>query len=301
MKRLEDSNKPIFGLNVKTKTEEEEQAEEVSVAVPENDVAETTSAEQKKPRTDDERALDALLGVKQQSDLTIPAVTEEEAFQRDYHDAALLRGMGWKEGHGIGSQSGRKIQKAKVPERRPALLGIGAKEDAAIREALGAWGRGSKKGKPEQMYNPVIMRNKKTGEEVTEEEMRAKMEKQQMREKGADSDAATAKRRDDERDHRRREERSRGYDYSDEEYERRRRERKRRERERDEDRKYGYRSKDREEASSRGYSDYRRDKDRARDGERHSDDRRSTTEDRDRRHRHDRSRDYDYDYDRRKR
>ena len=42
-----------------------------------------------------------------------------------------LRGMGWKDGEEIG-RSKNSTSKVKDVKRRPALLGIGAKEEAAV-------------------------------------------------------------------------------------------------------------------------------------------------------------------------
>lgn len=89
--------------------------------------------------------------------------------------AALLRGMGWKDGDVIGNRKS-VISKVRVMERRPALLGIGAKEvPAGFGEELGAWGKDLKgKRKTEQAYNPVVLKNSITGELLTEEELEAK-------------------------------------------------------------------------------------------------------------------------------
>ena len=137
-------------------------------------------------KTEDELAMDALLGKPTKSSLVLPAMTEEEAFERDYQEApdmatledyarvpveefgaALLRGMGWKDGEGIGSNRGKTIEKTKLPQRRPALLGIGAKEEAAVAQEMGTWGKAAKDRKgPQQVYNPVLLRDKKTGRVV---------------------------------------------------------------------------------------------------------------------------------------
>ncbi|EEH19158.1 hypothetical protein PABG_01477 [Paracoccidioides brasiliensis Pb03] len=103
--------------------------------------------------------------------------------------AALLRGMGWKDGEPIGKgkygSSNAKPNgpglKPRIPARRPGYLGIGAKElpgkdkgGASSSEVeLGAWGKSSmRKGKKpgEGLYTPVLMRNKKTGEMITQQE-----------------------------------------------------------------------------------------------------------------------------------
>ncbi|RAK80686.1 spliceosome ATPase-activating subunit SPP2 [Aspergillus fijiensis CBS 313.89] len=104
--------------------------------------------------------------------------------------AALLRGMGWKEGQAVGKgkyggATANQGNKARVPERRPGFLGIGAKDVSGGKGAeaeLGAWGKaamrkGSRKAgqeggtNTEGVYMPVMMRNTKTGEFITEEEL----------------------------------------------------------------------------------------------------------------------------------
>ncbi|KAI9704198.1 MAG: hypothetical protein M1836_007059 [Candelina mexicana] len=182
-----------------------------------------TSTEPERPRTDDELALEALTsdGSSRKSNLVLPAVqapsedidgytgratiglNEDEAFRTDVASrpdsaslqdyaavpvsefgAALLRGMGWKEGDVVGKRKDQ-IAKPRVVERRPALLGIGAKEvPGGLGEELGAWGKGSRgKRKVDKTYNPVLLKNTKTGEMVTEEELKAKKEKQVIEEK----------------------------------------------------------------------------------------------------------------------
>ena len=93
----------------------------------------------------------------------------------DEFGAALLRGLGWKDGDAIGKHKGL-VSKPRVVEQRPALLGIGAKEvPAEVREELGAWGKVSRgKRKTEKAYNPVLLKNSRTGELLTEEELEAK-------------------------------------------------------------------------------------------------------------------------------
>ena len=97
--------------------------------------------------------------------------------------AALLRGMGWKEGDVVGKRKTQSIT-TRVVERRPALLGIGAKEvPVGVGDELGAWGRVARgKRKLDKTYNPVLLRNSKTGEMLTEEELEAKKEAQKREE-----------------------------------------------------------------------------------------------------------------------
>ncbi|KAL2867953.1 spliceosome ATPase-activating subunit SPP2 [Aspergillus lucknowensis] len=108
--------------------------------------------------------------------------------------AALLRGMGWTEGQSVGkgkygSSDPNRASTPHVPARRPGFLGIGAKDVSGGKGAeveLGAWGKaamrkGSRKAgegkKGEQntdgVYMPVLMRNKKTGETITADELAA--------------------------------------------------------------------------------------------------------------------------------
>lgn len=207
------AKQPIHGLIASTATADR---------VPEVMAIDTADAASQdvKPRTDHELAMDQLLGKAEQSTLVVPAQSEEEAFQRDYRDApdmatlaeyaaipvekfgaALLRGMGWKEGMGIGNQRTEKLEKSKVPGRRPALLGIGAKADMAIAAELGTWGHADKgRKKADIMYNPLVMRNRRTGEELTEAELQQRMTSQPVRRSSPPRRATDLRRRDDSRD-----------------------------------------------------------------------------------------------------
>ena len=200
-----------------------------------------------KPLTADEEAVAALLGEKKKSGLTIPAAAtstdlemedsgglglegpgnEAERFRADVESrplpaslaeynavpveefgAALLRGLGWKEGEGVGRRrqaasttataagataagatASTAVVKPREVKRRPALLGLGAKETpgGVSGEELGAWNH--KKGKPggggKVGYQPLMLRNRETGEMVTEEEMELrKVEAKQGRKSG---------------------------------------------------------------------------------------------------------------------
>ncbi|KAK4500027.1 hypothetical protein PRZ48_008213 [Zasmidium cellare] len=312
------AKKPQFGLNTYKKGEEngDEEMAENGLATEENGHANgEEEAEPPRQKTDDELAMDALLGkTTTNKSLMIPAVedtmTEEDAFQHDYAEApaaatlddyarvpveqfgaALLRGMGWKDGEGIGSQRGKKLPKDinKLPERRANLLGIGAKENAALAQEMGAWGKGAKGGKEVKIYNPVLLRDKKTGKMYTEEELQKKREQDERKKyedefERKEKDKERRRRRDEEeerdsKDRRREKERNgdrdrrdrdsdrrRHDEESDEEYYRRkekeRRRRKEREREdEDYDRERSRRRKDRHHDDDR---DRRRDRDRDR-------------------------------------
>jgi hypothetical protein len=287
---------------------------------PEPDAEEQTL----RKRTEDELARDALLGnTKTDTTLVLPAlddpIDEGDAFKNDYKSAppmaslddyarvpveqfgaALLRGMGWKDGEGVGSQRGVKLAKNvnKLPTRRAALLGIGAKEDAAIAGEMGAWGKAAK-GKDAKIYNPVLLKDKKTGEMFTEEELKLKKEKDEREKYEMEFERKEREKRradrgggGDERDRRR--ERDDG---------RRRGSSRDRDRDRDRDRrKYDDESEDerqrrkekerrrRRERERDGDDDRDRDRDRHRsrrdEGDRHRE------RDRDRDHRRDRDRDH---------
>lgn len=104
-------------------------------------------------------------------------VTEDEAFRQDvdelpdsstlndYTDmpvsefgAAMLRGMGW-----AGDGKGKKNVQPWLPQSRPALLGIGAKEREVFDD-------GSKKkffGKPDKKYIPVVKKERPSDNSYT--------------------------------------------------------------------------------------------------------------------------------------
>ncbi|GAA96308.1 uncharacterized protein L969DRAFT_527066 [Mixia osmundae IAM 14324] len=113
--------------------------------------------------TDDQKALAELLGEgpeRADEPLTIalirtrdPDATEVEAFRADIETraddmtaedysrvpiadfgAALLRGMGWKEGQAVSKNNRKGPAKAFVPVQRPQLLGLGAKPRPPVEE-----------------------------------------------------------------------------------------------------------------------------------------------------------------------
>lgn len=180
-------------------------------------------------KTADEEAMEALLGGEKKSNLVVPALEnerdgyqpEEDAYEDNTNEddrfkadvasrpdvptlddyeatpvfdfgPAMLRGMGWKDGEPIGKRrtQGTTTNKPRIVERRPALLGIGAKEvpTGVGDDELGAWGKGAKgKRKTDLTYSPVILKNSKTGEMVTEEELAKK--KLEQNGKGEEEDS----------------------------------------------------------------------------------------------------------------
>ncbi|KAK4995723.1 DNA primase large subunit Spp2 [Elasticomyces elasticus] len=196
---IEAAKKQIsYGLNLgERQSAEDVHVEDRSVEVQTDRDTPGLSAVPLRLKTEDELAIDALLGRKTDRKLVLPIASEEEAFRQDFANApepatlddyaavpveefgaALLRGMGWKDGDGIGKNAGRAKQTAKKVVRRPAQLGLGAKADASITDDLAAFGKGAKNGRKEKTYNPVVMRNAKTGEVISETEMKQRLEKQ---------------------------------------------------------------------------------------------------------------------------
>jgi hypothetical protein len=318
-----------FGLTFLEKKIEESVSEDVvmvdAVVVTDEVVMKSTPP---RPKTDDELAIEALTGdgKTRLSDLVLPVVgsqnipfagrvangiNEDDAFRTDIESrpdsstlddyaavpveefgAALLRGMGWKEGDVVGKRKDQ-VSKARVVERRPALLGIGAKEVPGTAEELGAWGKSlmgkSKKGRKTQgIYTPVVLRDSATGEMVTEEELKERREGakkgeedwkerrdrnlEKDRERKGDRDGDIRSRRDRSRSPKRRRD-------LDDHRDRRHRDRDR-DRDRDRERERGDRRRDRDSdhydssssKHSRSDGDYRngnRDRDRERDRERY--------------------------------
>jgi hypothetical protein len=257
-----------YGLTVMKKDEAQEDSSAEPDAPEPMEVEQDNLTEQERL---EKKALDALItGKSTDNDLVIPVQTEEEAFQNDLENApeaptleayeatpiegfgaALLRGMGWKDGEGIG-KNGSSV-KPKEIKRRPALLGLGAKEEAAVGIELGEWGGGKGKGKGKkvaQSYNPVMLRNKNTGEVITEEELKAKLESQKLVE---EEKASKPKSKYDD-----------GEDGEDERRREKRRE-KRDDRDRDRRREDDYDSERRRDKDRRGDKDDYYDDDRRRD------------------------------------
>ncbi|AOW04795.1 YALI0E01166p [Yarrowia lipolytica CLIB122] len=198
--------------------------------------------------------------------------------------AALFRGMESALPQRVVTQA------AKVPDKRPALLGLGAKTlEEHLPEELGTWGKASR---PKPEYTPVVMRNVRTGEIVDE--------KQVEKERESERDGAIDQEREGSYDSRRDRDSRRPHSSRDRDRDRERspkrssrRDRDRRDDDRDRDRgdrdRRGRRGED--DRSSQTDNDRRR---RDRGGERDRD-RRDRDErdrrDRDRRDRRDRDRD----------
>ncbi|KAL8764879.1 MAG: hypothetical protein Q9209_007842 [Squamulea sp. 1 TL-2023] len=294
---------------------------EEDVDVPMRNGAIDDQAKAADPKTVDEEALEALMGTQARiSTLVVPAIkveneeytsngrpamNEDDYFRSDVSsrpDSAslddyarvpvedfglgMLRGMGWKEGEVVGKRKSQ-VSKARVVERRPALLGIGAKEvPGGVGDELGAWGKEARgKRKLNKMYNPVLLKNSKTGEMLTEEELQAKKEKQKEAEKEW-SDRRDRNLAIDEEKKSKRKRKDRGMECEDEASGSRRRERSRspgsrhsslrQERSRSSSRRYGSSRRERSKSRERHHHSRRRDYDdnesRHRDRRRHEGD-----------------------------
>lgn len=276
--------------------------------------------EASKPRDEeDEEALPYDEGTSFRTDVESrpePATLDQyNAVPVEEFGAALLRGMGWKDGQAIGrgkyssSTAADRALKPRVPERRPGFLGIGAKDPSSgkggkgAEAELGAWGKSAMRkasrkqgeenpngGSTEGLYMPIMMRNKQTGEYITEQELadmkkaaKSEPEKDEWREKRDRNLEKSGRDKDRDREYRKR-------DYDDERSGRGSGS-SRRDRSRSSGRHSSRRSRyddDDRRRDDRSTRDRERDRDRRRDRDDDKDSRRDRDYDRDRRHRDDR-------------
>ncbi|KAJ8455491.1 hypothetical protein ONZ51_g12438 [Trametes cubensis] len=179
-----NSGPQASGLQMRKRPKVEEGED---VPMPEADASSSAPEQQdakKEEETDDQKALRAILasaasgghlGIDGPQIDVIPAVTEDDAYQQDVAElpepasledyervpvsqfgAALLRGMGWKEGTAA-SKKGKGLVEPWLPQARPALLGIGAKEKEVFDD--GSKKKGGKP-RPERRYVPVIKKER---------------------------------------------------------------------------------------------------------------------------------------------
>jgi len=172
-----NSGPVLSGLQIKNKV--------VSVTQDEDVAAETLEvAMEVVEETEDQKALRAILaessGETQRErvimDIIQTPISETDALKQDVNElpdtatledyarvpvsqfgAALLRGMGWKEGTAASRKPGKGLVEPYLPSARPALLGIGAKEQEVFDD-------GSKKKnaikRPERRYMPIIKQDR---------------------------------------------------------------------------------------------------------------------------------------------
>lgn len=206
---------PNFGLNVAKATEKDPTGDSLMVDAV---WARNTNLRSREAPNEDDEAIEALLGNgAKKSTLILPTASddsgrrdawtqrgdEDDAFRSDLASRpdsasladyvavpvdefgpAMLRGMAV--GRKGPQAAGDKLDKGARPKelvRRPALLGLGAKETPDGAEELGAWGEAAKgKRKAQKNYNPVSLKNSVTGEVITEEELEKRKRDQAIEE-----------------------------------------------------------------------------------------------------------------------
>ncbi|KZT03755.1 uncharacterized protein LAESUDRAFT_814420 [Laetiporus sulphureus 93-53] len=186
-----NSGPHLVGLQVhkRMKVEEDMTIDSTEVKMEESTTVETAMEVVKKDEeTDDEKALRVILANANSDNPNLEgphievipaAVSEDDAYKQDVAElpdpatledyervpvsqfgAALLRGMGWKEGTAASRKQKGPIEPY-LPQARPALLGIGAKEKEVFDDgSLLVKGKKGGKGRPERRYVPVIKKEK---------------------------------------------------------------------------------------------------------------------------------------------
>ncbi|KAH0589184.1 Pre-mRNA-splicing factor spp2 [Termitomyces sp. J132] len=293
-----NSGPVLSGLQLKKESTPVEQEEELLAIAPQQDVKMEVEEDD-----EDKVALRAILagvdGTAHEGpiiDIIPTPVSEAEAYKQDVEElpesatlddyarvpvsqfgAALLRGMGWKEGTAATRKPGKGMVEPYLPEARPALLGIGAKEQEVYDD-------GSKKkgaSRPEKKYVPLIKKEREGRPSSAPQDLERRRGRSHSPQSRGGGSAAVSRRGSWSRE-RSSDQDGQGTKMSD----RRERDYKRDGRERDRDR--DYRRDDRERDRDR---DYRRDdRERDRDREYKREDRR-LRDDNDKERRRERSRD----------
>ncbi|KAJ7782846.1 DExH-box splicing factor binding site-domain-containing protein [Mycena metata] len=175
-----NSGPVLSGLQVRAKVRKEEDDGE---AVEERQ-AEMVIDVGEEEETEDQRALRAILAgadgmenTESTIDIIPTPMSEGDAFKQDVEELpdvatlddynrvpvaqfglALLRGMGWKEGTAASRKPGKGMVQPYLPEARPALLGIGAKEREVLDD--GSTKKSGANKRPERRYVPVIKQDR---------------------------------------------------------------------------------------------------------------------------------------------
>ncbi|EKM56264.1 uncharacterized protein PHACADRAFT_253300 [Phanerochaete carnosa HHB-10118-sp] len=291
------------GLQVrkKVKVEENEMDVEESVTV----TATEEMAKEEEPENEDQKAIRALLegaGAEGKGPRVevIAAVSEDDAYRQDVAElpepasledyervpvedfgAALLRGMGWKEGTAA-NRKGKGPIEPWLPQARPALLGIGAKE----KEVFDDGSKSKKKARPDKKYIPVVRREIRPGESERESGSGSSSRRRSPSPRSSRQSPSLDGRRDRDqydsygrdREYKRDKDRDRDYRDRDRDYRDRDRDG---ERDRDRDKDYDRRKDDPRDYESSSRRD--RDRDRDRDRRRDRSEERLSRRDRDRR------------------
>lgn len=120
----------------------------------------------------------------------IPTLDEYAAMPVEEFGLAMLRGMGQKRkanGEIVDYGSSNEQNKSpKIREPRQGYLGIGAKAAPGAEAELGAWGKADmrKNKKGEGLYTPVMLRDKRTGEMITEQELEERKKEAKLKRPG---------------------------------------------------------------------------------------------------------------------
>ncbi|KAI8976591.1 DExH-box splicing factor binding site-domain-containing protein [Trametes punicea] len=293
-----NSGPQAAGLQVKKRPKVEE-SEDVSMHEADASAAgESVNQEAVKTEeeTEDQKALRAILasaasggdgGIDgpQIDIIPAPPVSEDDAYKQDVAElpepasledyervpvsqfgAALLRGMGWKEGTAA-SKKGKGLVEPWLPQARPALLGIGAKEKEVFDD--GSKKKGGKP-RPERRYVPVIKKERRVegGESESGRESSSKPRSRGSSRNGSrrPSRSPSPDRRHDRGRNGRRDDRDRERDRFKDSDREREDKNKHRQRERDRDRDRDYRKEDERTSSrrdrDRDYDSSRRDRER---------------------------------------
>ncbi|KAJ7124999.1 DExH-box splicing factor binding site-domain-containing protein [Mycena epipterygia] len=169
----------LSGLQVRAKVKKEEDDDAEAIEEQETEMVEVKAEEE----TEDQRALRAILagadGLENESmiDIIPTPMTETDAYKQDVDELpdvatlddynrvpvaqfglALLRGMGWKEGTAATRKPGKGLIQPYLPEARPSLLGIGAKEQEVFDD--GSTKKGNANKRPERRYVPVVKQDR---------------------------------------------------------------------------------------------------------------------------------------------
>ena len=276
-----------IGLQVrkKVKVEEDEMVVEETATV-------TESVKEEEPETEDQKAIRALLAGADGNGRrveVIPAVSEDDAYRQDVEElpepasldayervpvedfgAALLRGMGWKEGTAA-SRKGKGPVEPWLPQARPALLGIGAKE----KEVFDDGSKGKKKGRPDKKYVPLVKREVSRPADSDRDRGSGSGSSSRRRSPSSKRSPSPDRRRersrhDSDYDRERTRDRNRDYRDRDRDGERKRDGERERDGDRDRDRDYDRKKDDRRDYESSSRRDRDRDRQREKSGERSS-------------------------------
>jgi len=173
-----NSGPQLSGIQIKEKR--------IKVDVEEYSMEVTDEVVKEEEETEDQKAMRAILagadGVVQDGPVVdiIPQrpISETDAYRQDVQEfpdeatlddyarvpvaqfgAALLRGMGWKEGSTTNAKGKKQVQPW-LPTARPALLGIGAKQQEVFDDGSGKGKKGAGAGRPEKRYVPLVKKEK---------------------------------------------------------------------------------------------------------------------------------------------